>query len=209
MSTTDVLSVIKDFVLMIGSGAGIYFAATNLNTWKRQLSGQSDHALARNLLVNLFKYKNAIERIRHPFISSVEMGINEELDKNGGDLDKAQYIGTVKAYTARWKHLNEVKAEFQTDIVEAHALWGAEFADVFKTLAPFEIQLHAALELFVQKDAPNQPLHVKQSYEQSYNKKKFALELNPEPSKDVFMNDFLKEYENIEKKLREKLHTTK
>jgi len=76
MSAADIVSIMKDFVLMAGSSAGVYLAATNLNTWKKQLAGQSDHALARNLLVHLFKYRSAVERVRHPFMSSLEMGID-------------------------------------------------------------------------------------------------------------------------------------
>lgn len=194
---------------MFGSGAGVYLAATNLKTWKRQLSGQSDHALARNLLVNLFKYKNAIERVRHPFISSLEMGIDEELEKNGGNFDKAHYIGTVKAYTNRWKYLNEVKAELQAYIVEAHALWGTEFADIFKTFTPLEIDLHAAVELLVKKENPNLPSHAKSGIEQQYDRKKYALEVSTEPDKDIYMTEFEEKYSYIEKQLRDKLHTIK
>lgn len=209
MSAADVVSVIKDFVLMAGSGAGVYLAATNLNTWKRQLAGQSDHELARNLLVHLFKYRSAIEMIRHPFMSSLEMGIDEELGKDGVTFEKAQYKGMIKAYNARWKVLTDEKAELQAYVVEARALWGEELADKFKVLAPFELELYQALDTLVRMQAPNLPAHTKKSLEEQHAKQSSALNISEDSNKDSFMSKFNEKYLEIENLLREKLNITK
>jgi len=209
MSAVDIVSIMKDFVLMAGSSAGVYLAATNLNTWKKQLAGQSDHALARNLLVHLFKYRSAVERVRHPFMSSLEMGIDEELAKDGVTFEKAQYAGTVKAYNARWKVLTDEKAELQAYVVEARALWGEEFADKFKVLAPFELDLYQALDMLVRMQSPNLPAHTKKSLEEQYAKKSSALDVSDDPNNDAFMNKFNDKYFEIESLLRSKLNIIK
>ncbi|MCD4813731.1 hypothetical protein K8S19_08585 [bacterium] len=69
MTCSELIVLIKDVIL---TGAAIAVAITGLNTWKRQLKGKFEYDLCRRILVTLFKYRDAIDGVRHPFMYASE-----------------------------------------------------------------------------------------------------------------------------------------
>jgi len=59
-------SILKDIVLTLTAITGAIVAAKGLSTWKRQINGQAEYNLSKNLLTNLFKYRDTISNIRNP-----------------------------------------------------------------------------------------------------------------------------------------------
>jgi hypothetical protein len=73
VTCTELVTLIKDLILCGAAIAGAVIAIKGLNTWKRQLKGQSEYELSRRLLVTLFKYRDAINGVRHPAMFGYEM----------------------------------------------------------------------------------------------------------------------------------------
>lgn len=140
-----IFSVIKDIVLTLTAITGAIVAMKGLSTWKRQISGQANYNLSKSLLINLFKYRDIINSIRHPFMSGSELQqpSQEELAKM--DEKQVRFYGTHKAYEARWKRIAEVRAEIYANLIEAEALWGDEISKLWEEIAKKEHDLLIAL----------------------------------------------------------------
>ena len=55
------------------------------------------------------------------------------------------FFGRQQAYFARWKRVTEAGEALEVDMLEAEALWGNEFSDVYKRLNSLIAELVVAL----------------------------------------------------------------
>lgn len=108
MTIVTSLGIAKDIILTLAAIAGSttavigsYVAVKGLNTWKRQIGGQSDHNLSKNLLISIFKYRDAINSLRRPFMSSHEMPQPTQEESEKMSVDELLHYGRFKAYQAR------------------------------------------------------------------------------------------------------------
>ncbi len=53
MNCVEIISVLKDILLSACAVTGAFVAVKGLNTWRRQLRGQSEYDLSRRILVSL------------------------------------------------------------------------------------------------------------------------------------------------------------
>ena len=116
----DILSGVATAVMVILAGLG-------LNTWRKQLTGTADYELARRLLRSVYRVRDEITRTRSPMMSGGETAAavsasGEKLTESNEEANKRMYEIT---YDARWRRLNEVISDFETDLTEAEVLWGA------------------------------------------------------------------------------------
>lgn len=147
-------SVLKDIVLTLTAITGAFVAVKGLSTWKRQISGQAEYNLSKNLLVNLFKYRDVISSIRDPFMSG-----SERIPPSGEERKKmtdaqVRHHATSKAYEVRWNKLSEVRPEIYANMIEAEALWGDEITKLWENLIKKENDLLYAIQDFLEFTNP-------------------------------------------------------
>ncbi|WP_448309539.1 hypothetical protein [Pantoea sp. PGP6] len=138
-------SVFKDIVLTLTAITGAYVALKGLSTWKRQISGQANYNLSKNLLVNLYKYRDIISSIRHPAMSGRELNQSSQEEVANMSASQIRFHNTHKAYEARWKRISEVRPEIYANIIEAEALWGDEISKLWDEVTKKETDLLIAL----------------------------------------------------------------
>ena len=126
MICAQYISIAKDMVLIAAAVIGSCVAIIGLNTWQKQLKGKSEHDLSRRLLVSLFKYRDAINGVRHPAMWAHEQPSPPEGEAKNMSQEQIRYYGTSKAYQARWDKVQKVKSDLYADLLEAEALWGDE-----------------------------------------------------------------------------------
>ena len=73
MAITEIVTLLKDILLGGAAITGAFIANKGLTTWKRQHKGNSEYELSRRILVTLYKYRDAIDGVRHPAIWENEM----------------------------------------------------------------------------------------------------------------------------------------
>src|SRR3972149_3543256 len=80
VGTLDVLESIRTWGIFLATiigviiaGAGVYFAASGLSTWRDQLHGRTEYDLARRYLRSTYKVRDALQRVRSPFMFGEEM----------------------------------------------------------------------------------------------------------------------------------------
>jgi hypothetical protein len=116
----------KDAYLSIAAAIAILVSILGLRTWKKQLRGKTEYELARRLLRAIYRVRDAIQDVRHPFIWEAEMSeATESLKNNGESLHKdADVIPAV--YQMRWRKIQDAMSELSIEALEAEVLWGAK-----------------------------------------------------------------------------------
>ena len=105
MGVPEIVSLIKDISSIISGTILIVIAIMGLQTWKRQLKGNTEYELARRFLSAVYKIRDAISYIRNPFVSAGE--IASALQEANIEIDKSDSEYQVKRqnalYQKRWK----------------------------------------------------------------------------------------------------------
>lgn len=128
------LSIVKDSVTALAAVVALYIAWQGLTTWRRQLGGQQSHDLARRLLVGVYQERNALRSVRSPMMFPSEMPMPPPEQAAQMNDRQIRFFGRREAYLARWKRVTEAGATLEVDMLEAEALWGNEFSEVYERL---------------------------------------------------------------------------
>ena len=156
-SLEKAFGIVKDVILMAAAISGTVVAWKGLNTWNRQLKGQNEFALSRNILVSLYKYRDALNVVRNPMMWAHEMELTAD-ELAGKSEDQIRYLQSLKGFEERWKRIGEVRSVMYAELIEAEALWGMPLIELFKPLEKLEWDLSSAIRdhLRALKD-PNAP----------------------------------------------------
>lgn len=136
------LTEIKDAVLTIAAGVGIYVALRGLNTWNRQLKGGVEYELARRLLKCTYRLREAIKSVRNPVIWQNEQPSPPIEDAEKMSSKQRRYYGLSMTYQRRWDKVNEIRNDLQTELVEAEVLWGKEIHNLYEPLFKLQRELY-------------------------------------------------------------------
>lgn len=203
MNFAEFFGVIKD-VVVIGTGiTGATVAVKGLKTWRKQLHGQADYNLAKDILIHLFKYRDAINNVRNPAMFSNEMPLPPEDKKEAMNASQIRHYGLAEAYTSRWEKVSVQRASIYTSMIEAQALWGEELTNLLGALFKHEqlLLIHTRYNLTLHN--PDRDDRFKEH--ENKNFKPEILYDNLSETDDEFRNDFLSSLEPIETYLKSKL----
>lgn len=155
MAWAEIVSFLKDVVVVAAPATGAIVAVKGLSTWRRQLKGQSDYNLAKDVLINLYKYRDALFFVRHPLLTGAELQLPENVDEKELKYAEANYLRTVTAYQNRWDKVVEVRSKLQANIVEIEALWNADLALHLKKIFAHEQDLMFNISCFLRVKNPS------------------------------------------------------
>jgi hypothetical protein len=135
------LSVAKDVVLTLAAGVAMYVGVRGLNTWRRQLRGNTEYALAKSVLTSIYELRGAIAGVRHPFMQySAEPDLPPE-KLSQLDSRQIQWHALAQAYQRRWQPVAAAKAKFDSHLLEVEAVWGRELLAKAEPLSPLVAEL--------------------------------------------------------------------
>jgi hypothetical protein len=126
-----------DVLSVLGSAATLVLALLGLNTWKKQLKGTSEYALAKKAILHTYELEHAFQAVRNPMIF-----LDKEAVENGRRLEEEQRI-----YDERMNHLYQHWAILKTTRLECKVIWGQSAFDSFNELESCIGKLKAALWL--------------------------------------------------------------
>lgn len=205
MTCVEIIALSKDLILSAAVIVGAIVAVKGLNTWQRQLKGKSEYDLSRRLLVSLFKYRDAIDGVRHPVMWAYEMPFppKEEADKLS--RDQIRFYGTSKAYQERWDKVQKERTNIYADILEAEALWGNDLKELFKILFDLQYELLINVRHYLELIDPDVSQAKKEAVERIRKDKRDIMYDESSDEEDGYKKDFKKGIEDIEKYLKPKL----
>jgi hypothetical protein len=156
MNAAEIVAIVKDIIVAIAAGIAAYVGIRGLNTWRRQLAGNTEYQLARNILTSVYELRDAIIRVRDPFMSySAEPDLSEEKLRS---LDRAdrEWHAMAQAYQKRWDPIPPVMSRLNTNLWEAEAVWpkGKVIATKARELNALLNQLFWAIQTHLRNTNP-------------------------------------------------------
>ena len=205
MTCTEIVSLLKDLVLSGAAITGAVVAVKGLGTWQRQLRGQSEYELSRRILVTLFKYRDAINGVRHPAMWAYDMPSPPEEEAEKMSREQLRFYGTSKAYQARWDKVHTERASLYADLLEAEAIWGIELKNLLKKVFDLEHELFTRIRHYIELINPETEDASKEAIRKIDKKARDIMydDLSEEP--DEYKQDIISAIEAIEKYLKPKL----
>lgn len=195
------LAEIKDVALTMAAISSIYVGISGLNTWKRQLHGNTEYAVAKNALITLYELREAIDLARDRFQYYSPDLSPEEWDKL--DDQKKQWLQIFENYKQRREKIAIAEQKFKACLIEMETVWGREFLEKTGSLSELINDLYFAISehhLYILKQAFKLPLD-----EKEFEKMKSHEEISFKSlrgDKDEYMNKLENSISDIENVLR-------
>lgn len=205
MTCAEIVTLLKDLVLAGAAITGAVVAVKGLGTWQRQLKGQSEYELSRRILVTVFKYRDAINGVRHPAMWAYEMPSPPEDEASKMSSEQIRFYGTSKAYQARWDKVQTERTSLYADLLEAEAIWGTELKNLFNGVFDLEHELFTRIRHHVELINPDTSEASKKAIMDIDNKARDIMYDNLSEEPDEFKQDLIVAIEKIEKYLKPKL----
>jgi hypothetical protein len=138
----------------LAATAAAFFTYLGLRTWRRQLKGASEYALAKDLLKALYRVREGFMQVRNPMMFSYEYP-EHTLDSWGHAKREMHAEALEHAYRNRWKQLHEAWLSLEEKNLEAQVEWGAEYQLAILPLRRCRVELQMAVEDTINAAKPN------------------------------------------------------
>lgn len=198
MTTAEIIIAI---ISAIGTSGGLWIAYQGLSTWKKQLKGNTEYDLSRRIIVSLLKHKNAINGVRFPAIFANEMPEPPEDNPEYKDHTKRHYYGKSQVYQTRWENVQNISTELRADLMEAEAIWGEQFVDLFKKIFELEHELFMAVRNHLDATNPFSSYEDRQAMQQIIRGKRDILYDHLTEDGDDYKNELNAEIKKIKEYL--------
>ena len=133
------LPLIRDMILIGAAIIAGYVGLKGLGTWRRQLKGNTEYKLAKQLLGSVYELREAIVSVRNPFMQySQEPAMPEEKLKELSQRER-EWHAMSQAYQKRWEPVPKAKLALDTTLLEAEVVWGRT---VVEKVAPLNGLIH-------------------------------------------------------------------
>lgn len=190
------LPLVKDIVLIMTGVVGSIVAILGLNTWRRQLHGQSEYDVARRLLKSLYLFREVMNNARHAFLEySGSPDLPKEKLEKLSDKEKEWYaIG--QAFEKRWEPVAKAISELDADVLESEVFWGNEIKDKLKQISLLHAEWMVAIEEHMERTNPREP--DKNYYGEEAKRNRAIMFGRSDRTKDKFLDRMLTAIEEIE-----------
>jgi len=142
----DTLSTIANLVVALVAAASAGAAWLGVSAWRRELQGRTEYDLARRALIGVYRIRDAMARVRAPF-----MAVWEYADRPGRPPDQrlSDADDLAYAYQDRWRSVQEAKSALDVDLLEAEAIWGDLLKEATMELSKCIIDLSVNITQYV------------------------------------------------------------
>jgi hypothetical protein len=152
MTTPEIIATIKDVILGVAAATTAIVAVIGLKNWSRELKGKAEFEVGRNLIRATYKLRDELQNCRSPFISAYEFPeSNQRARGESSSQEEAQAWAHV--YKNRWSPVWKVIQEFDSNTLEAEALWGKEIRTRTDQLRQCVKTLRAAIDAVISDKA--------------------------------------------------------
>jgi hypothetical protein len=149
MTPAEIIQIVKDCLTGTAAITGATVAVLGLRTWKRQLRGNAEYDVTRRLLRAAYKIRDAISRVRQPFMSMGEIGAAVR-ETARSPQEPRGYNRAV--FEVRWKEALEAGNELKIAELEGEVLWGNSLKTAIAPLEERVKELSIALSEFLRYD---------------------------------------------------------
>lgn len=148
MTTVELISASKDIILSFAAIITVSIAVYGVRSWSRELREKASFDVARGLIRATYKLRDEIGYSRSPWTSTAEFP-SDYSPYPKDRTDKKQAEAWAYVFNNRWKPVADAQLEFEAQILEAEALWGAEIKTKTNELRQCARKLRVAMEAMV------------------------------------------------------------
>lgn len=154
MSFAEIVSTVKDVVLAVVGATGAGVALGGLSAWREQMRGRTEYELARRLLANTYRTRDAVNDVRSPYMSGAEMENPPQDSPYAVSDDARQHYQYAAGYSRRFSGLNKLNVDIMVDLAEAEAVWGGDIRNAFASLFKLVRELSISVQLHLDERDP-------------------------------------------------------
>ncbi|WP_454846110.1 hypothetical protein [Pseudomonas farris] len=202
--TKDVFAVVGTLVSAAGVGLAFYVGLAGLATWRKQLRGTVSHELARKALIELYRFREAVERARSPVMLSSEFDLSPDDDVDLSFQEKS-YLRKYGGFQKRFDVIFTARAPIEATLLESEALWGRELHKLFKPLFKLQQEFKTYVEFWFMASDPREDDDFKKAHWDAIKDKPKLIYDNMSEDGDEFRQRFNRCVAAIEQYLKPKL----
>ncbi len=148
LSCITLASTITDYLSAACALVTTGLAIWGVQTWRHQLKGGAEYALAKDLLKATYNVQAAFSKVRHPAIWSQEYPLETPDQEELSDKAKSKWRDK-HVYQERWKSMDAALSVFSEQARNARVEWGPEFDDFTLPIIKLANELASALSDFL------------------------------------------------------------
>ena len=152
MMPNEWISAIKDLLLGGAAVSTAIVAVVGLNKWRKELEGKTDFDAARGLIKATYRLRDQLRICRSPFYSAHEF----PADYKGGfgtRTNEEETRAWSHTYKNRWDPVLSAIQDFDSQTLEAEALWGAGIRSRTDALRQCVRELNVAIDAVINDKA--------------------------------------------------------
>ena len=165
------------------------------------MRGAADHELSRRALIELYRFRDAIQRARAPAIYPDERKLFEG-ESQDGPLASEAFYGVVRAYRRRIQAIDDARNPFKASITEAEAIWGTELFELMEDVFKLEREFINYVQLYIGVTNPTESAKRLEDLKGTLARRRDVL---METEEDVYWKDMLGALKKVENYLKTKL----
>ncbi|WP_439856213.1 hypothetical protein [Pseudomonas yamanorum] len=199
--TKDVFSVLGTIVTAVGVGLAAWVGFSGLATWRKQNKGTSDHELSRRLLIDLYRLRDHIKRIRNPAMLITE-NLREADGSKKPNFDQILFKYTAEFYQSQFSAIDKVRSGLETSILESEAVWGGELKQLVKPILTLQQEIFTKVVSYLGSINPSETEDRVRSHQNVLSHGRESLYESHKDGEDQFNIEMNAALTNIENYLR-------
>jgi hypothetical protein len=152
MTPNEWITAIKDVLLGGAAVTTAIVAVIGLSKWRKELEGRTGFDAARGLIKATYRLRDQVQICRSPFYSAHEFPADYK-GTLGGHSNEEETKAWVHIYKNRWDPVWNAIQEFDTQTLEAEALWGAGIRTKTDALRQCVRELNIAIDAVINNKA--------------------------------------------------------
>lgn len=143
----ELISIISDTIIAFCAVATVTIAFLGLKTWQAEMKGKAKYELARQILRNVYSYKEEMRRGRFPIITSAEFPTGYNMISPTREEEASAYR---EVFNRRLEPIGKMCSQLKLDAIEASVLWGPEIKKEMDKLQFYARKLQIAFQNHLQ-----------------------------------------------------------
>lgn len=202
--TKDVFTIVGTLVSAAGVGLAFYVGIAGLATWRRQLKGASDHELSRKALIELYRYRDAMEQARVPGMLEWECRLSAE-EAAGLTFAQKNHLELRKGYQRRFEEVRKIREPMYMTLLDSEAVWGKDLRNLCKPLFALQNEFSRYVELHLIATDPREDKEDRRPYRDMLKNRREVMYSMPGAMEDEFKQEFDSASAAVELYLKTKL----
>lgn len=137
LTPSAIVSIVSDVLIALAATSTAIIALCGLKSWRTEIKGRTQFELARQILKDIFSFKEEINRARYPILVVLEPISGDRTE----DENRKEMINSyMKEFNRRIEPVGEMSTQLSVDAIEASVFWGPDIKERIE-----QLRMHASI----------------------------------------------------------------